>query len=72
MKLRITQGTLSSQHGRDGQDIGLTMLFAGEYTGSLCDSGDLEINIGNGHLAYVPSNKIEEKIERGDLVVLAL
>jgi hypothetical protein len=70
MKLRITHGTISRKHGRDGKDVGFMVLFPGEYPGSICDSGDLEIKISEEHRAYLSLRKMEEKIMRGELVVI--
>lgn len=70
MRIQINKGTLSRKHGRDGRDIGFTVLFPGEYAGSLDASGDLEINISDGKYAYLSLHKVEEKLVRGDLVVL--
>ena len=70
MKVRVTKGTLSRKHGRDGQDIGFTVLFPGEYAGQLYDSGELEINISDGKYAYLSVLKVEEKVECGHIVVL--
>lgn len=70
MKLRITHGTLSRKHGVDGKDAGFMVLFAGEYPGSICDSGELEIKISEEHCAYLSLRKVEEKILQGELVVI--
>jgi hypothetical protein len=70
MKLRITHGTISRKHGRDGKDVGFMVLFPGEYPRSICDSGDLEIKISEEHRAYLSLRKMEEKIMRGELVVI--
>ena len=70
MKVRVTKGTLSCKHGRGSQDIGFTVLFPSEYAGNLCDSGDLEINVGDGKYVYLSLPRLEETVVRGDLVVL--
>jgi hypothetical protein len=70
MKLRITNGTISRKHGRDGKDIGFMVLFPGEYPGSISDNGELEIQISEEHRTYLSLRKMEEKIIRGELVVI--
>ena len=71
MKVLITKGTISRKHGKDGEDSGFTVLFPGEYAGSLDTTGELEINISDGKYTYLTLNKMQEKVERGDLVVLS-
>ena len=70
MKVLVTRGTLSRKHGSDGKDIGFAVLFPGEYAGCLCVSGDLEINMSDGKYAYLSIRKVEEKLLRGDIVLL--
>jgi hypothetical protein len=70
MKLRITHGTLSRRHGRDGKDVGFMVLFPGEYPGSISDSGELEIKISEDRRTYLSLHKMEEKIIQGELVVI--
>ena len=70
MKVLITKGTISRKHGKYGEDIGFTVLYPGEYAGSLDTTGELEINISDGKYTYLTLNKVQEKLERGDLVVL--
>lgn len=70
MKVRIIKGTLLRKHDHDGQDIGSTVLFPGEYAGSLGSSDDLVINISDGEYAYLSLHKVEDKLVRGDLIVL--
>ena len=67
----VTKGTISRKHGKYGDDIGFTILFPGEYAGSLDATGELEINISDGKYTYLSINKVEEKLECGDLVVLS-
>ena len=71
MKVLVTKGTISRKHGKHGEDIGFTILFPGEYAGSLDTTGELEINISDGKYAYLTLNKVQEKLECGDLVVLS-
>lgn len=70
MKLRITHGTLSRRHGRDGKDNGFMVLFPGEYPGAISHSGELEIKIDEGDSAYLSLPKMQEKINKGELVVI--
>jgi hypothetical protein len=71
VKVLVTKGTISRKHGKHGEDIGFTILFPGEYAGSLDTAGELEINISDGKYAYLTLNKVQEKLECGDLVVLS-
>jgi len=70
VRVLVTKGVISRKHGNHGEDIGFTILFPGEYVGSLGDSGELEINISDGNYTYLSLNKMEEKVAHGDLVVL--
>ena len=72
MRIQINKGTLSRKHRLDGQDIGSTTLFPGEYAGSLGSTGDLEINISDGEYAYLSFDLVEERVWLGDIVVLAV
>ena len=71
MKVLVNKGTVSRKHDKHGEDIGFTILFPGEYAGSLRDSGELEINISDGNFTYLLLNKVEEKVARGDIVMLS-
>lgn len=71
MKVLITKGIISRKHDKHGEDIGFTVLFPGEYAGSLDAAGELEINISDGKYTYLTLNKVQEKVVRGDLVVLS-
>lgn len=70
MKVLITKGTISRKRDKHGEDIGFTVLYPGEYVGSLDTAGELEINISDGKYTYLTLNKVREKVERGDLLVL--
>ena len=72
MQIQINKGTLSRKHRLGGQDMGSMVLFPGKYVGSLCASGDLAIHFSDGECAYLSFDHVQEKLIRGDIVVLAV
>ena len=70
MKIRINRGTLSKRHSKHQGGDGFAVLFPGIYEGEMLAGDELVLFKSNGEKAYLPAQKIQEKISSGDITFL--
>ena len=70
MKVRVTKEILSHKHEIDGLDARFTILFPGEYSAHLFNSGELGITDHKNELVYLPFIKLDKNLINGQIVVL--
>lgn len=71
MKIRIKKGII----GRRGSSMplggeGFNMLFSGEYSAELLGANHMIIFKQNGEKSYLSIDKLEEKILKGEIIIL--
>lgn len=72
MKVRVNRGTLSKRDSKYNGDNGFSVLFPGVYEGKMLADDELVLFKSNGEKAYLPSIKIQEKVNSGDITFLEI
>lgn len=72
MQVHVNKGFLGRRHSIDGLESGFSPIAPGDYLASFNPDDGLAIVKKAGETAYVRLAQFEEKIARGDLVVLEI